>query len=292
MTTRRAFLKDLSIAGSLCMTGLTVGCGNEGATSGAGTPTPAAAKKLKDIGVQLYTVRNELKKDFEGTIQKVAELGFKEVEFAGYYDRTPEQVRAVLDRHNLTSPAAHIPLQQLRGDMQKTIAAAKTIGHRYIICPWLEPAERKPLDKYKQHAELFNRVGEECRKAGLQFGYHNHEFEFESMDGQMPYDLLLRECDAGLVKMELDLYWVARGGQDALAYFTKHPGRFELVHVKDLERGGEKAVEVGQGRLDFKAIFAQSEKAGIKHYFVEQDEPTDALSNIKTSFEYLRKLEF
>ena len=280
MTTRRAFLKDLSIAGGLYLTGL------------AAARSASAARKIDKIGLQLYTVRTELQKDFGGTIAKVAALGYQEVEFAGYYNRTPEQVRAVLDRNKLTSPAAHIPLNDLRNNLDKAIAGAKVIGHRYIICPWLEPKEREPLDKYREHAKLFNTVGEACQKAGLQFGYHNHDFEFINMGGQMPYDLLLKECDPKLVKMELDLYWIARGGQDALAYINRHPGRFELVHVKDLERGGQAAVEVGQGRLDFKSIFAQSDKAGIKHYFVEQDEPKAPLANIKTSIDYLKKLEF
>lgn len=296
MKTRRDFLKNLPIAGGLCLTGLAVGCGREATPVDTSTPTPTpvstGTNRLGSIGIQLYTVREEMKKDFEGTLEKIAALGYKEVEFAGYYDRTPDQVRAVLERNQLAAPATHISIEQLRSNLPKTIAAAKTIGHQYIICPWLDDVERIFLDDYRKHAALFNRVGAACRKAGIQFAYHNHEFEFESFDGQMPYDLLLKECDAELVKMELDLYWIARGGQDALAYFDNHPGRFPLVHVKDLERGGIRAVEVGQGSLNFGAIFAQSEKAGIKHYFVEQDEPADALANIKTSIEYLRNLAF
>lgn len=279
MRTRRAFLKDMTIAGGLCLAGA-------GAIKGA-------ARKLSRIGVQLYTVRTELAKDFEGTLGKVAALGYQEVEFAGYYNRTPQQVREVLKRHRLASPAAHIPIGDLRDKMSAVIDAAKTIGHRYVICPWLDPNERRSLDDYKRHAELFNRAGEACQKAGLQFGYHNHDFEFHQLGGQMPYDLLLKECDPKLVKMELDLYWVARGGQDALAYFKRQPGRFELVHVKDLERGGKQAaVEVGRGSLDFKSIFAESGRAGIKHYFVEQDEPQQPLESIRVSIEYLRKLEY
>ncbi|MBX3278494.1 MAG: sugar phosphate isomerase/epimerase [Acidobacteria bacterium] len=296
MKTRRDFLKDLSIGGGLCLTGIATGCGREAAPVDTSTPTPTPVSEgtnsLGSIGVQLYTVREEMKKDFEGTLEKIAALGYKEVEFAGYYDRTPDQVRAVLERNRLAAPATHIPIEQLRSNLPQTIAAAKTIGHQYIICPWLDDVERIFLDDYRKHAALFNRVGAACRKAGIQFAYHNHEFEFESFDGQMPYDLLLKECDAELVKMELDLYWIARGGQDALAYFDNHPGRFPLVHVKDLERGGIRAVEVGQGSLNFGAIFAQSEKAGIKHYFVEQDEPADALANIRTSIEYLKNLRF
>jgi sugar phosphate isomerase/epimerase len=296
MKTRRDFLKDLSIAGGLCLTGLATGCGREPAPVDTSTPTPtpvsAGTNSLGIIGVQLYTVREEMKKDFEGTLEKIAALGYKEVEFAGYYDRTPDQIRAVLERNQLAAPATHIPIEQLRNNLPKTIATAKTIGHQYIICPWLDDVERIFLDDYRKHAALFNRVGAACRKAGIQFAYHNHEFEFESFDGQMPYDLLLKECDAELVKMELDLYWIARGGQDALAYFDNHPGRFPLVHVKDLERGGIRAVEVGQGSLGFGAIFAQSEKAGIKHYFVEQDQPTDAIASIGKSIEYLKNLRF
>ncbi|MEP7270853.1 MAG: sugar phosphate isomerase/epimerase [Acidobacteriota bacterium] len=259
----------------------------------AGSAMVLNARRLRDIGLQLYTVRTELKKDFDGTIAKVASIGYSEVEFAGYYERPAAEIKRLLDRYKLKSPATHIPLQDLRSDLPKAIETAKTIGHHYIVCPWLEPSERRTLDDYRKHAAFFNQAGEACRKAGLQFGYHNHDFEFSAIEGQLPYDLLLKETDPQLVKMELDLYWIARGGQDASKYFEKHPGRFELAHVKDLAKTADQAaVEAGRGTLNFKTLLDQSVKAGVRHFFVEQDEPTRPLESIKISFDYLRLLDY
>lgn len=168
----------------------------------------AAANKLSSIGVQLYTVRAEMAKDFEGSLEKIAAIGYKEVEFAGYYDKSPKDILAVLDRYGLAAPAAHASLADIQTKLDQTIDTAKAVGHRFLICPYLLDKERGTLDDYKRHAETFNRAGEACRKAGIQFGYHNHDFEFEAKDGKLPYDLLLEETDKDLVKMELDLYWI------------------------------------------------------------------------------------
>ena len=250
--------------------------------------------KMKAIGLQLYTVRNQMEKDFDDTLAKVASTGFKEVEFAGYYNRTPQQVKSVLSANGLTSPSAHVSLKALSDDWQKTIETAAAIGHRYLICAYLVPEERKSLDDYKRHADTFNRAGEASKKAGIQFGYHNHDFEFPSLDGSVPFDLLLQKTDANLVKIELDLYWIIKAKQDPLKYFASHPGRFPLLHVKDMDNTPKQFfTEVGRGVIDFKPIFAQSRKAGVKHYFVEQDQcPGSPLDSIKVSFDYLSKLEF
>src|SRR5262249_38949071 len=195
-----------------------------------------ALTKLNKIGLQLYTVRNEMAKDFEGSLKKVADLGYREVEFAGYYKRAPKDVRAILDSCGLAAPSAHVPRGEIRSQLEKTIEAAKIIGHRFLICPYLEEKDRKSLDDYKRHAESFNKAGETCRKAGIQFGYHNHDFEFEAKNGKLPYDLLLDETDKNLVKMELDLYWISKAGQDPIAYLNKHKDRFVLFHVKDMDK--------------------------------------------------------
>ncbi|HEX8186652.1 MAG TPA: sugar phosphate isomerase/epimerase [Blastocatellia bacterium] len=259
---------------------------------------PAASllkkKKLSSIGLQLYTVRREMEKDFEGTLAKVAALGFSEVEFAGYFNRTPEQVKAVLSRNNLSAPSAHIPTSALRDDLQQAIEAAKIIGHQYLICAYLSAEERRSLDDYKRMIDLFNGAGERLKKVGLQFGYHNHDFEFAPIDGKIPYDLILAGTDSKTVKMEMDLYWIVKAGQSPLKYFSTHPGRFPLVHVKDMDATPKRFfTEVGRGVIDFKEIFASAGKAGIKHYFVEQDEtPGSPFSSIQTSIGYLRRLEF
>jgi sugar phosphate isomerase/epimerase len=252
-----------------------------------------AAARLSTIGVQLYTVRNEMAKDFEGSLKRVAELGYKEVEFAGYYNRAAKDVRAILDRHGLVSPSAHVPLNAVQTQIEKTIETAKTIGHRFLICPYLEDKDRRSLDDYKRHAETFNKAGEACKKAGIQFGYHNHDFEFKTFDGKMAFDQLLADTDKNLVKMELDLYWAVKANQDPLAWMAKHPNRFVLFHVKEMDKTDKRGItEVGRGVIDFKTIFAKS-KGRISHYFVEQDTcPGSPFDSIKVSIDYLKQLEF
>ena len=254
----------------------------------------ATRRKLSKIGLQLYTVRRELEKDFEGTLAKVAALGFSEVEFAGYFNRTPQQVKDALAKNNLAAPSVHVLTAVLRSSLQQTIDAAKTIGHQYVVCAYLLPEERKSLDDYKRLIELFNDAGERLKKAGLQFCYHNHDFEFTPIDDKIPYDLILAGTDPKTVKMELDLYWITKAGQRPLKYFSTHPGRFPLVHVKDMDATSKHFfTEVGRGTINFKEIFADSDRAGIKHYFVEQDEtPGSPFDSIKMSIDYLRQLEF
>jgi sugar phosphate isomerase/epimerase len=266
----------------------------------------AADRKLGNIGVQLYTVRDQMKQDFDGTLAKVAAIGYKEVEFAGYFDHSPKDVRAAIDRHGLVSPACHVPYDVLGDKWPAQIESAKTIGQSYIVCPWIPEEIRKQPDGWKQAIETFNRAGEASHKAGIQFAYHNHWFEFLPVNGKLPYDTLLEECDSNLVKMELDLCWIIVGGGDPLVYFNRYPGRFPLVHVKDMKKlptvsqaGGQDfgdtlkdMTEVGSGVIDWKRIFAQSKKAGIKHYIVEHDKPAAAFDSLQTSYQYLRQLRW
>jgi sugar phosphate isomerase/epimerase len=270
------------------------------------------AHHIDRIGLQLYTVRGAMKTDFAGTIAKVAAVGYKEVEFAGYFDHSPKDVRAILDKNSLASPSCHVGYDVVEKKWPETIEAAELIGHRYIICPWIDEKQRAQPDGWKRAADLFNRAGEASQKAGIQFGYHNHSFEFnhaDSLGGKLPYDFLLAETDPKLVAMEMDLCWISVAGKDPLAYFEKYPGRFPLVHVKDWIKDpnatdsykgatgsavkiGGRLADVGQGSIDWKRIFAHSEKAGIKHYFVENDEPKSAFDDIKISYTYLHNLQF
>jgi sugar phosphate isomerase/epimerase len=255
-------------------------------------PTPHAVRKLTRIGLQLYTVRDKMKTDVEGTLAAVAAVGYKEVEFAGYFDKSPADIRAMLDRHGLTSPAVHVG--SISPDAWRTsLDAAKAIGHNYIVVPWIPAERRQNLDGYKRVAEDFNRVAALARDAGVQFAYHNHDFEFVPTEGRIPLDVLLENTDPKLVQLEMDLYWITKGGQDPLKYFERWPGRVPLVHVKDSQGAPEhRMVEVGAGKIDFKRIFARSAQAGIRHYFVEHDEPADPLASIKASYDYLKRLEF
>ena len=265
----------------------------------------AGDHKINKVGVQLYTVRDLMKGDFDGTIAKVAQVGYKEVEFAGYFGRTGAQVRAVCDKNGLDPVSTHVQYDELDDKFPSVIETSKTIGLKYIVCPFIQEEARKSPDIWKQAAEKFNRCGEQTKKAGMQFAYHNHWFEFLPTDGKLPYDELLKLCDANLVKMEMDLCWITAAGGDPLKYFNLYPGRFPLVHVKDLHTlpkvtsGGAQnygdtvdLTEVGSGLIDWKKIFAQSDKAGIKHYIVEHDHPKQPIESIKGSYDYLSKLRW
>jgi sugar phosphate isomerase/epimerase len=248
----------------------------------------SAAKKPARVGLQLYTVRDEMKKDFAGTLAHVARIGYREVEFAGYFDQDPKTIVALLRQNGLTAPSAHIGFPVLGPAWNKIIEDALVVGHRYVICPWIDDKYRT-VDGYKQVAELFNQAGEIAGKAGLQFGYHNHDFEFKPVDGRIPYDLLIEETDPSKVVMEMDVYWITNGGRNPLDYFKRYPGRFPLLHIKDRDAQG-KMVDVGKGVIDWKAVLRARPQAGTKHIFVEHDEPKDPFASIRDSYRYLRPI--
>ncbi len=291
---RRTFIKSSAAAtlGGIYLVNAT-GCGEGEERPMEETmevEAPATGRALERIGVQLYTVRSLMENDVAGTLEQVAAVGYDEVEFAGYFEHSPAEIRSLLDQFGLAAPAAHIGIDRLRNELGKVLEEAQTVGHRYVICPWLAEDQRT-LDAYKGHAAFFNEVGAACKEAGIQFAYHNHDFEFEMTDGMMPYDLLLDETDADLVQMELDLYWITKGGHDPLAYFERYPGRFTLCHAKDMD-DGQTIVPVGEGTIDFGRIFAQSEQAGLVHYFVEHDHPDDPMASIAASYNHLKELRF
>jgi sugar phosphate isomerase/epimerase len=253
----------------------------------------AHRQRLGAIGIQLYTVRTLMARDVERTLAALAEIGYREVELAGLHGKSAKEMRAIIDRHHLVAPSSHISLDDIRHRWPQTLSDAAVLGQRFIVCPDIG-AEERTAQGYRRVAGEFNTAAEAARRAGLQFCYHNHDFEFAPLagaGGTLPYDILLAECEPALVAMELDLYWIVKGGRDPLAYFAKHPGRFPLVHVKDMARDGS-MVDVGNGRIDFRAIFAQSKQAGIEHYFVEHDEPLAPLDDARTSYDYLRRLDF
>jgi sugar phosphate isomerase/epimerase len=254
-------------------------------------PPAAVAGRLPPIGVQLYTVRTLLEGDFEGTLAGLGDIGFREVEFAGYHGRTPQAVRAALGRAGLVAPSAHVPIETVRDDLPRVLEGALVMGHRHVVVAWL-PEQLRTLDGYRAAADLFNRVGEQAVAAGIRFAYHNHAYEFARLDGRMPYDVLLERCDPRFVAFEMDLYWITKGGQDPVAYFARWPGRFPMVHVKDSTGPPDhRMVDVGAGTIPWKAVFARREQAGIRHYFVEHDAPPDPLASVRRSYEYLRRLD-
>ena len=273
---RRRFLRQSSVAGLL---GLLPAFSSQ-----------AQGRKISRIGLQLYSLRNEMASDFEGTLRKLAELGYKEMQFAGYHGKSPEYVKKLLDQLGLTSPAAHVSLNLVRNELDKQIDIAKEIGQRYIVVPSI-PSDERTFDHYQLHAETLNEAGERCRKEGLAIAYHNHSFEFELQSNMTGYDHLLASTDPSLVSFELDLYWAVNAGADPITLFKKHPGRFPLVHVKDQNASGE-MVDVGKGVINFSEIFKHSDTAGIRHYFVEHDYPDDGINSIADSYNALSNINF
>jgi sugar phosphate isomerase/epimerase len=269
------------------------------------------ADSVKKVGMQLYTVRNDLGKDFDGTLGKVAAIGYKEVEFAGYFNRSAHEVHDVLKRHGLASPSAHIdyPTVSTPDKWAKALDDARVIGHSFLVNPWIDPPLRNQPDFWKRAADAYNKAGADAKKHGIQFCYHNHNFEFypgPTTGGKTPIDILLESCDPKLVQIELDLCWIAAAGKDPLDYFHRYPGRFPLVHVKGLRKvpaASPDPTPIDQVLPDvsdvgtddvvqWKSIFAKSKEAGIKHYFVEHDVPKDPFASLKASYDYLSKLEF
>jgi sugar phosphate isomerase/epimerase len=274
--------------------------------------TALAQRKLGAIGLQLYSVRDLMKADFSGTLQKVAKIGFREVEFAGLFEQAPKNVRALLDKVGLKAPASHVDWATVENKLPETLETARILGHQFLIVPWIGEAERKQPDIWKKAADLFNKAGGESQKAGIQFAYHQHGFEFvpsAALGGKMPYDYLLENTDPALVKMELDICWTVAAEQDPVAYFNRYPGRFPLVHVKDWLKDGKEAsayagalgpgtkftgqmANVGSGSIDWKRIFAQADKGGVKHFIVEHDNPKSPLDDLGASYAFLRDLTF
>jgi sugar phosphate isomerase/epimerase len=269
-------------------------------------PAWSEAAPSRPVGLQLYTVRDLLEKDLKGTLKKIAAIGYKNVESAAgskghYYGMKPKEFTKLLGDLGLKLRSSHVmvgangnkmPFETLQADMPKLVDMAAQTGQEYLTCAYLMPNERQNIDDYKKHIELFNKTGEACKKAGLQFAYHNHDFEFETLNGQVPYDLLLSQVSAERMKMELDLYWVSKFGKDPVAMFKKHPGRFVMWHVKDMDKTEKKFfTEVGNGSIDFKRIFANAKTSGMKYFFVEQDQtPGNPLDSITTSYKNLSKI--
>jgi sugar phosphate isomerase/epimerase len=242
------------------------------------------------IGVQLYTLRSIIEADVEGTLQAVADIGYAEVELAGLYGLTAQEFRAILDRVGLRAISSHIGLDVIRGDFDAAIADALVLGQEWIICPWVPPELRTP-EEYRRMADDFTAAAIACRRAGLQFGYHNHDFDFDVVDGVRLFDILARRTDRRLVDFELDLYWAHVAGVDPLSLFRRYPRRFPLFHVKDADEEGFFA-DVGEGVIDFARIFRRRALSGTRHWIVENDQPDEPIDSIADSYENLRALRF
>ncbi|RCH55368.1 sugar phosphate isomerase/epimerase [Mucilaginibacter hurinus] len=288
MTNRRTFLGQAGVAAAAILL----------------TPELLSAKNINKVGLQLYSLRDYLPKDVKGVTAKVAQAGYKEVETYGYSKQNgywgidPRDYAKLLTQNGLVSPSGHYGIDQYLNDgtmtdLESYIHAAHTIGQRYIIAPGINGDLVKTIDGCKATAEKFNKVGQLLKKEGLKFAYHNHAWEWQKVGDTTFYDVLLKETDNDLVKLEMDIFWVVRGGLDPVTMLEKHPGKFALFHVKDSDKGRpELNTEVGKGTIDFKAIFAKAKDAGVKHFIVEQENFTniDPYVSIAESSAYVKSL--
>ncbi len=237
------------------------------------------------LGVQLYTVRDLFEADAQATLKALAEIGVKDCETAGLFDHKAGDVRAMMDDLGLISRSGHVRLPALREGLSTDLEIAGTLGQDKLYLGWIPEEERTP-DGYRALADLLNERGEQTKKAGVMLGYHNHEFEFDEVDGEAGYDILLERTQADLVTMELDFFWAAEANVDPIALFEKAPGRFTSCHIKDRARDGE-MVSVGDGVIAFKDILPAAAQAGIERFYVEHDNPADPLVSIGRSFTHL-----
>ncbi|MGK2862367.1 MAG: sugar phosphate isomerase/epimerase family protein [Chitinophagaceae bacterium] len=249
-------------------------------------------KKVKNIGIQLYAVRKEMLENAAGTLKQLAKIGYKELESArsekgNYYGLSPKEIKKICKDLGMTLRSGHVHQD---AKWKQSIEEAVETGQEYLIISSF-PSKGQTADNYKRVAEACNKGGEECKKANLKFGYHNHEYEFETENGQVLYDVLMDNTDPSLVHMELDLGWVVAAGKEPLNYFEKYPGRFPLWHLKDMDLAKNHSTEFGKGQVDIKSILKNAEKSGMKYLFIEQEEYAGAaMDSMKYDFDFLKKL--
>ena len=254
-----------------------------------GLSRTAVAQETRLPGIQLYTVRGSMATDVEVTLQAIAGIGYREVEFAGYFDHSAKQIRDLLRRYDLTSPSTHVNAEVVRDDPAKFAELAAEIGHDYVTIAWIQEENRRTIDDYKRWAATFNQLGEACRSRGMRVAYHNHDFEFQALRGEVPFDVLLRETDAQLIDFELDFFWVRKGNESIRKVLAKAPERMAMSHIKDINGSGD-MVRVGEGIIDFATILADPVAASIKHCFVEHDHPQDPFRSAAYSFYSLQSI--
>ena len=249
------------------------------------------------VGLQLYTLRDQAEKDFLGTIRKVAEMGYKAVEFAGYYDTPAKELKALLEELGLDAPSTHVGLnfgdrEKLESDFAKQIEYAQELGLKYIVTPWAPLPENPTDEDINKLAATLEKAGKQVKAAGLEYGYHNHDFELKLVDGTPALDLLLERVSPEYLFAEFDLGWIHMGGGQPVEYITRYAGRVPLAHFKDFGKG-RRDMEVGKGVVDYKSVLKVAEQAGVKYFIVEQEEfPSSSLESAKISLDFFREHGF
>ncbi|RTY84589.1 sugar phosphate isomerase/epimerase [Flavobacterium sp. ZB4P23] len=279
---------------------------NAGLALGALAIAPSFAfdSKKRAIGIQLWTLRNTLPKDVKGVLAQVGKAGFTEVETFGYsvdngfFGTSVRDFKSILDDNGLKATSNHFDFNSMIKDgstdlVQSYVETANYLGSEYVTVPYIVSELRGTTgDAYKKLALQINKVGELCKAGGLKLAYHNHDFEFTKFGSTNGYEILLNETDKNLVDFEMDLYWVIRAGHDPLELFKKYPGRFKMWHVKDMDKvNPDWNAEIGTGTIDFKGIFAQAERAGLKRFFLEHESnyKPNPIESAVTSFNYIKK---
>ncbi len=300
---RRDFLTALGAAiGAACTNSgaraadsAAAGAADTAAASAAGATGAAGQRRLARVGFQLYTARDVAQRDLAGTLQQLAQIGYKDIELFQYHGKTAAEVRAMLDANGLRSPSLHLPIDRLRNaeEWRKAIADAKVVGHEYLTIPWVGDADRGSVESWQRIASQLNEGARAAQAEGVKVAYHNHEFEFKPVGGQVPMDILVRESDPALVSFELDTYWAFHAGQDPVQFMTAHPNRVRMLHIKDSMGAPEhRMVDVGAGTMPWKAVLATGAQQGVQHHFVEHDNPGDPIASARASYAYLSALEY
>jgi sugar phosphate isomerase/epimerase len=284
MQTRREFIERMGLAA--------VGAASLGCVRASGFASHARQGRIP-TGLQLYTVRTSMARDFEGTLASVAGIGYEEVEFAGYFGRTPAQVRTSVANHGLRAPSTHVALPADDAEWTRTLDDARAIGHQWVTIAWLDAPLRRTPDDWRRLADRFDSLARRASEAGLHFAYHNHDFEFARVGDTTLFDTLLTRTDPKLVAFEMDVYWVTRAGADPIAYLRDHAGRFAMLHLKDASAAPERRMmDVGAGTIDFATLMSRARDQGTSHAFVEHDDPSDPLASARASYAYLSGLSY
>jgi len=290
---RRDFLK-LSATGAVGTLFLSqYSCKNTGKKASEAGSDVVVDPKTFGIGLQLYTVRNAMDEDVAGSLKKVSDIGYKYIELANYADRKfygydPPEFKKMVNDLGMEIPSSHTQVEGVGVTLDNARIMAEdhaSLGVKYCLQPWIVEEMRTSIASYQQMAENWNRIGEVMKEFGIQFGYHNHNFEFDTVEGKIPYfDVFLAELDKDLVTMEIDMFWVTKAGYDPVEIIKEYPGRFKLFHMKDMYTneepyfttvGVDDFAPVGEGVIDFKRILEVKDVAGMEYMIVEQDQSRD-----------------
>jgi len=254
--------------------------------------------KIGDFGIQLYTLRDDMPKDPKGVLKKIAGFGYKQIEsYEGakgmFWGMSNTDFKKYMDDLGMKIVASHADINK---DFEKKAAEASAIGMKYLICPWLGP--QKSMDDYKKAADNFNKKGEICKSTGIRFAYHNHDYSFKPIEGQLPQDVMMNNTDASLVDFELDMYWVATAGEDIEAWLKKYKNRFRLCHVKDRSKtpgtnNSQNSVDLGTGSINWPSVLKTAKENGMKHFIVEQEyyAGTTPLKAVEVNAGYMKSLK-